>query len=113
MFGLGFSEIIVALIVALLVFGPKRLPEVARSLGKSMGELRRALDDIKQDVADIQLDAPPLTPSEANQHCESKKVAAIEEKEAQTTNIQNDTQKETSETKQPSSPDPTDELPNT
>lgn len=79
MFGLGITEIVVILIVALLVFGPKRLPEVARSLGKSMGELRRTLDDIKHDVSEIQ-SAPPLTPAEAALEgtCEEQKATTAE-----------------------------------
>jgi TatA/E family protein of Tat protein translocase len=63
MFGLGFTEILLILAVALLVFGPKRLPEVARSLGKSMGELRRALDEVKHEVSRVDLE-PPKPPSE-------------------------------------------------
>lgn len=63
MFGLGFSEILVILVVALLVFGPKRLPEIARTLGKSMGELRRALDEVRSEVSRVELE-PPSTPTE-------------------------------------------------
>lgn len=47
MFGLGFGEVLVILVVALLVFGPERLPELARTLGKTMAELRRAMDEVK------------------------------------------------------------------
>lgn len=39
---LGFGEIIVILLVALLVFGPRKLPEIGRTMGKSMREFRRA-----------------------------------------------------------------------
>ena len=42
-FGIGIWEVLVLLGVLLLVFGPKRLPEMGRSLGRSVGELREGL----------------------------------------------------------------------
>lgn len=50
MFGLGITEILVVLIVALLVLGPEKLPEVARKLGKLSYQLRGALDEIKHEM---------------------------------------------------------------
>ena len=47
MFGLGFSEIVVIVVVALLVLGPRKLPEVARQLGKIMRDFRRAAADFQ------------------------------------------------------------------
>jgi TatA/E family protein of Tat protein translocase len=50
MFGMGTWEIMVILLAVLLLFGSKRLPGVARSLGKGVNELRRAADEIKKDL---------------------------------------------------------------
>ncbi len=48
MFNIGPSELIVIFLVALLVVGPKRLPELGRTIGKSLREFRRASDDFRQ-----------------------------------------------------------------
>lgn len=44
---LGFPELIMIFVVALIVFGPKRLPDIGRSIGKAMGEFKRATNDLK------------------------------------------------------------------
>lgn len=49
---LGFQEILVIFIIALLVFGPKKLPELGKSLGKGIREFKRATDDLKSSWED-------------------------------------------------------------
>ena len=49
MFNIGMPELLLILAVALIVLGPKRLPEIARALGKIVGEFRRTTQDIRDD----------------------------------------------------------------
>lgn len=60
---IGPAEILVVLVVALVVLGPNRLPDAARSVGKAMGELRRATAGLQSEVRDAFSDAPPVYPS--------------------------------------------------
>ena len=55
MFGIGMSEMVIILAVALLVFGPEKLPEVAKTIAKGLRDLRRAGDDLRSSV-DFNLD---------------------------------------------------------
>lgn len=46
MFNIGFSEMMIIAVIALIVIGPKQLPELARTLGRLIGEFRKATDDL-------------------------------------------------------------------
>ena len=48
MFGIGLPEMIIILVVALLVVGPSKLPELAKTLGKAFTEFRRMADEVKE-----------------------------------------------------------------
>lgn len=50
MFGIGMPEMILILAVALIVIGPKKLPDLAKSLGKAMGEFKKATRDLKDSM---------------------------------------------------------------
>lgn len=50
MFGIGGQELFIILIIALIVLGPKKLPDLAKSLGKALGEFQRATQDLKRDI---------------------------------------------------------------
>jgi sec-independent protein translocase protein TatA len=48
--GVGIDEMIVILVVVLILFGSKQLPDLARGLGKAMRELKKATDDVKKEL---------------------------------------------------------------
>ncbi len=52
MFGFGMPEIVILLVLALIVFGPQKLPELCRSLGKGMAEFKRASNDFRRRIED-------------------------------------------------------------
>lgn len=57
MFDVGFSELVVIALVALIVIGPERLPKVARTVGVLLGRLQRYVNDVKSDInREMQLD---------------------------------------------------------
>jgi sec-independent protein translocase protein TatA len=61
-FGIGMPELLVILVVALIVLGPKRLPEIARSLGKGMAEFRKASSEFQRTISASLEEPPPAAP---------------------------------------------------
>ncbi len=53
MFGsIGMPELVIILVIALIIFGPRKLPELGRSLGRSIGEFKRATNELKSTLED-------------------------------------------------------------
>ncbi len=64
MFNLGMPELLVILGVALLVLGPRRLPELARALGKGLAEFKRATRDLQNSLEEPESEKPEEADSE-------------------------------------------------
>ncbi len=65
MFGIGFAELVLVMVVALLVVGPDKLPGLARSVAKGFNQLKRAGNDIKRSVTDLDLVKTLTTPDDS------------------------------------------------
>ncbi len=96
MFGIGSTELIVILIVALIVIGPAKLPEMAKSLGKALGEFRRVSTDVKRTIemeaeqaeqkektAQAKKELFPETPTDGAKTAEPQTAATVAEPSAQ------------------------------
>jgi TatA/E family protein of Tat protein translocase len=62
MFGIGGQELILILLLALIILGPKKLPDIAKTLGKALGDFQRATDGLKKEIdqaSDLTSAEPP------------------------------------------------------
>jgi sec-independent protein translocase protein TatA len=62
-FSLGGPEMIIVFVLILLLFGAKKLPELARGIGKSMGEFKRAREDFEREIHNAEIDQNSKTDS--------------------------------------------------
>ena len=89
MFGsLGFPELIVIFVIALIIFGPRKLPEIGKSLGKSLAEFKKASNELRntleeeirveeqRSTVDTSRPATPAAPTSAAVHSEPQPVSA-------------------------------------
>ena len=91
---LGMPEILMILVIALIIFGPRKLPELGKTLGQSLAQFRRASEDFKRQWEDEvvmerhRIESPPPAPAEyasysesepASPHGEETKTGALEE----------------------------------
>jgi len=70
MFGIGTSEILIILLIAILVLGPKEIPKIARTIGRGIRQLERARDELRQtldnDLYDEEEDTKPTSEEHEN-----------------------------------------------
>ncbi|GAB4368878.1 MAG: hypothetical protein Kow00128_14640 [Deltaproteobacteria bacterium] len=72
MFGIGFQEMLVILVVVLIFFGPKRLPDLAKSLGKGIAEFKKASEEVRKGIDEV-VREEPTEPSDPPQPPEPAK----------------------------------------
>ncbi|MBI1976852.1 MAG: twin-arginine translocase TatA/TatE family subunit [Candidatus Omnitrophica bacterium] len=53
MMGLGFQELLVILLILLLLFGANKIPELAKGLGKAIGQFKKSVNEVKKEVDDV------------------------------------------------------------
>lgn len=83
MFGIGSTELLVILVVALLVLGPKNLPKIAQTLGRAMGEFRKVSTEFQRTLnTEIAFEEEAQKRTEAQKELDAAKAKKAEEEKA-------------------------------
>ena len=104
MFGIGFPELILILIIGLVVFGPGKLPEIGRAVGKGLQEFKKATSELSNSVNNTNNNAS-ITPNPANP--EQPSVAPVFMQETATEKNTTTAKTETTTPKTPVEPEKT------
>jgi len=73
---LGFGEILIILVLALIIFGPRRLPEMGRTIGRSLREFRRATSDLRAEIESDAGEPPKVTAEQRDRRVAERKEQA-------------------------------------
>lgn len=79
----GGPEVLVVLFVILLLFGAKKLPELSRSLGRSLGEFKKGKEDLEREIRNVEDDLKKAATEEIKEEPEASPVEPAEKSEAE------------------------------
>lgn len=107
MFGLGFTEIMLIFVIALVVFGPKKLPDIGKSIGRAMADFKKASEEFQESVREEMKDVEKTSGLDevkkigqmdfTSQPEQQSSVSETEENQAQTSEQTSDQPEENAE----------------